>query len=137
MSIHPSAGSLPPHEQLVNVPRLVAAYYAEAPDPSAPAHRVAFGTSRHRGTSLPNSFNERHILAVTQAICLYRTQQRTDGALFIGIDTHALSEPAFYSALEVLAANDVHTMIDSRDGYTPTPAISHAILAYNRGRNDG
>jgi phosphoglucomutase len=122
---------------LVNVPRLVTAYYAERPDPSVAAERVAFGTSGHRGCAFTRSFNEAHILAVTQAICLYRAGQGIDGPLFLGIDTHALAEPAFASALEVLAANGVVVMIDDRRGYTPTPVISHAILTYNRGRKRG
>jgi phosphoglucomutase len=122
---------------LVNVPRLITAYFAGKPDPSVPTQRVAFGTSGHRGSAFQNAFNEDHIVAITQAICLYRAQQGTDGPLFIGKDTHALSEPALVSALEVLAANGVETMIDELDGYTPTPVISHAILTYNRGRKTG
>ena len=112
-------------------------YYALEPDPAVAAQRVAFGTSGHRGTSLECSFNEEHILAITQAICLYRRQNGIDGPLFLGIDTHALSESAFASALEVLAANGVEVMIDDRDGYTPTPVVSHAILTYNRGKTSG
>jgi phosphoglucomutase len=112
-------------------------YYALEPDAAVAAQRVAFGTSGHRGTSSERSFNEEHILAITQAICLYREQNGIDGPLFIGIDTHALSEAAFASALEVLAANNVEVMIDDRDGYTPTPVVSHAILTYNKGRTDG
>src|SRR5580658_806907 len=119
---------------LVNVPRLVTAYYTDAPDPAAPAQRVAFGTSGHRGTAFNRSFNEDHILAITQAICLYRMRQGTHGPLFLGIDTHALSVPACATALEVLAANEVEVMIAGRDEYTPTPVISHAILTYNHGR---
>jgi phosphoglucomutase len=119
---------------LINVPRLVAAYYAERPDPAVRDQRVAFGTSGHRGSSLKTAFNELHILATTQAICDYRRENGIDGPLFLGIDTHALSEPAFVSAMEVLAANDVDVMIDDARGYTPTPVISHAILTYNRGR---
>ena len=122
---------------LINVPRLVTAYYAERPDPSVADERVAFGTSGHRGSALERSFNESHILAITQAICQYRQSRAIDGPLFIGIDTHALSEPAFVSALEVLAANDVEVMTDAAGGYTPTPVISHAILHYNRGRQSG
>jgi phosphoglucomutase len=122
---------------LVNVPRLITAYYTEAPDPAVPAQRVAFGTSGHRGTAFNRSFNEDHILAITQAICLYRKQQGTDGPLFLGIDTHALSSPACATALEVLAANGVEVMIAAGDEYTPTPVISHAILTYNRGRKTG
>jgi phosphoglucomutase len=119
---------------LANVARLVTVYYAERPDPTEPTQRVAFGTSGHRGSSLKRSFNEAHILATTQAICDYRKQAGTSGPLFLGMDTHALSEPAFASALEVLAANRVEVMIDRDLGYTPTPVISHAILTYNRGR---
>jgi phosphoglucomutase len=119
---------------LVNLPKLIAAYYTEAPDPSVPEQRVVFGTSGHRGSALEKSFNEWHILAMTQAICLYRKRKRIDGPLFLGMDTHAVSVPAFRSALEVLAANGVDTMIAEREEYTPTPAVSHAILTYNRGR---
>jgi phosphoglucomutase len=122
---------------LVNVARLVAAYYTEQPDVSVAAERVAFGTSGHRGCAFERSFNEAHILAITQAICLYRKKQRIDGPLFIGMDTHALSEPAFATALEVCAANGVEVMTDNTHGYTPTPVISHAILTYNRGRTSG
>ncbi len=122
---------------LVNVPRLVTAYYTETPDPSVPAQRVAFGTSGHRGSAFDKAFNERHILAISQAICQYREQQGIDGPLFLGIDTHALSVPACASALEVLAANEVDVMIAEGDEYTPTPAVSHAILTYNRGRTTG
>src|SRR5262250_2153165 len=122
---------------LIDVPRLVTAYYARRPDPSVPAQRVRFGTSGHRGSALDNAFNEAHILAITQAICLYRKEHRIDGPLYIGRDTHALSEPAFVSALEVLAANGVEVMVDADNGYTPTPVISHAILRYNRGRKQG
>ncbi|MCA1734490.1 MAG: phosphoglucomutase, alpha-D-glucose phosphate-specific, partial [Acidobacteria bacterium] len=121
-------GTLPTAEMLVNVPRLVTAYYAERPDPSVREQRVAFGTSGHRGSSLRLSFNELHILATTQAICDYRREEKIDGPLFLGIDTHALSEPAFVSAMEVLAANGVEVMIDKDRGYTPTPVISRAIL---------
>ena len=122
---------------LVNVPRLVTAYYTEVPDPSVPEQRVAFGTSGHRGSAFEKAFNESHILAITQAICLYRKQQKIDGPLFLGMDTHALSVPAMASALEVLAANGVEVMIAEGDEYTPTPVISHAILTYNRGRKTG
>jgi phosphoglucomutase len=122
---------------LVNVPRLVTAYYTEAPDPAQPAQRVAFGTSGHRGAAFTRSFNEDHILAITQAICLHRKRQGTDGPLFLGIDTHALSIPANATALEVLAANGVEVMIAEGDEYTPTPVISHAILTHNRGRKTG
>ena len=137
MSISPYAGKPAEPEMLINVPRLVTAYYACRPDPAIPAQRVAFGTSGHRGSSLDHAFNEAHILAITQAICLYRQQQGINGPLFLGIDTHALSEPALASALEVLAANEVEVMVDADRGYTPTPVISHAILTYNRGRRQG
>jgi len=122
---------------LVNVPRLVSAYYTRHPDALNPAHLVAFGTSGHRGSSFDNSFNEAHILAITQAICLYRAENKINGPLFLGMDTHALSEPAFATALEVLAANSVDVMIQKGFGYTPTPVISHAILAHNRGQDAG
>jgi phosphoglucomutase len=122
---------------LVNVAKLVTAYYAEQPDPAVAAERVAFGTSGHRGSAFARTFNETHVLAITQAICLYRRAHEITGPLFMGMDTHALSEPAFASALEVLAANGVEVMIDRDHGYTPTPVISHAILAYNRGRSSG
>ncbi len=122
---------------LINVPRLITAYYAERPDPAIPAQRVAFGTSGHRGSALDAAFNEAHILAISQAICQYRRNQGIDGPLFLGMDTHALSEPAFASAMEVLAANGVEVMIDRERGYTPTPAISHEIVNYNRGRKTG
>ena len=137
MKVSPLAGKPAPESILANIPRLVTAYYALAPDPAESTQKVAFGTSGHRGTSFESSFNENHILAITQAICLHRRQQGIDGPLFIGIDTHALSEPAFASALEVLAANEVDVMIDNRDSFTPTPVVSHAILGYNRGRKDG
>ena len=122
---------------LVNVPRLVTAYYAERPDASVAAERVAFGTSGHRGSAFHRTFNEAHILAITQAICIYRQVRKIDGPLYVGMDTHALSEPALASALEVLAANGVDVMIDQDRGYTPTPVISHAILRYNHGRASG
>jgi phosphoglucomutase len=137
MIISPYAGKPAERWMLVNIPRLISAYYTEIPDPSAPEQKVAFGTSGHRGSSLKKSFNEWHILAITQAICLYRKQQKTDGPLFIGIDTHALSVPAFSTALEVLAANEVELMIANGDQYTPTPVISHAILSYNKNRKSG
>ncbi len=137
MEISKLAGKPAEPSLLINVPRLVTAYYTGRPDPSVPAQRVVFGTSGHRGSALDNAFNEAHILAITQAICLYRKQQSIDGPLYIGIDTHALSEPAFASALEVLAANGVDVMVDADNGYTPTPVISHAILTYNRGRKRG
>jgi phosphoglucomutase len=122
---------------LVNVPKLVAAYYTKVPDPSVPEQRVAFGTSGHRGSAFDTAFNERHILAISQAICRYRQQQKINGPLFLGMDTHALSVPALASALEVLAANGVEVMLAEGDEYTPTPVISHAILTYNRGRTTG
>jgi phosphoglucomutase len=135
--ISPLAGAPAPPELLVDVPRLLAAYVDERPDPSVAAQRVSFGTSGHRGSSLDRSFNEWHVLAISQAICEYRPRQGIDGPLFLGIDTHALSVPAFQSALEVLAANGVETAIAARGEYTPTPAISHAILTHNRGRETG
>jgi phosphoglucomutase len=137
MKVSPLAGTPADQSVLLNVPRLITAYYAELPDPSVPAQRVAFGTSGHRGSSLQRAFNERHILAISQAICLYRKQQQIDGPLFLGMDTHALSVPALATALEVLAANGVEVMLAQRDEYTPTPVISHAILTYNRGRKTG
>ena len=133
-NISPLAGQPAQAAQLVDVAKLVAAYYDLRPDPAVPAQRVAFGTSGHRGSSFDRSFNEAHVLAITQAICLYRSAQGIDGPLLIGIDTHALSRPAFESALEVLAANDVVTLIAKDDDFTPTPAVSHAILVHNRGR---
>lgn len=137
MSVHELAGKKAPASILVNVPRLVSAYYAIAPDAGEPGQRVSFGTSGHRGVSLQATFNEAHILAITQAICHYRRQQGITGPLYIGFDTHALSEPALVSALEVLAANDVAVLTAKDMNYTPTPAISHAILSYNRGRKSG
>ncbi|RGC67425.1 Phosphoglucomutase [Micromonospora sp. MW-13] len=134
---HPRAGQPAEPADLVDVPRLVTAYYAEHPDPDDPAQQVSFGTSGHRGSSLRNAFNSDHILAVTQALCDHRREQGLDGPLFLGRDTHALSAPAAVDALEVLAANGVTVLVDSRDGYTPTPAVSHAILAHNRGRTSG
>jgi phosphoglucomutase len=137
MKVSPLAGKSPEPGMLVNVPKLITAYYTDVPDPSIPAQRVAFGTSGHRGSALQNAFNEWHILAIAQAICLYRKLQHTDGPLFLGMDTHALSMPAFASALEVLAANGVEVIIAEGDEYTPTPVISHAILSYNRARKTG
>ena len=137
MKTNPLAGKPIEPGMLVNVPRLITAYYTEVPDPEVPGQRVAFGTSGHRGTPFNMSFNENHILAVTQAICLYRKRQGTDGPLFLGIDTHALSIPAGTTALEVLAANEVDVMIAEGDEYTPTPAISHAILTFNRRKKAG
>ena len=136
-TISPLAGTPAPPDRLVNVSTLVAAYYDQRPDPSVAAQRVAFGTSGHRGSSFDATFNEAHVLAMSQAICLYRREQGIDGPLFIGIDTHALSLPAFQSALEVLAANGVEVMIAKDGEYTPTPALSHAILIYNRARTSG
>lgn len=135
--ISPLAGKPAPRSILVDVSRLVSAYYTNVPDPSVPSQRVAFGTSGHRGSSFECSFNEWHVLAMTQAICEYRHKQGISGPLFLGIDTHALSQPACASALEVLAANGVEVMLATDDEYTPTPAISHAILTYNRGRSSG
>jgi phosphoglucomutase len=137
MKVSPLAGKPASASILANIPRLVTAYYSERPDPAIAAQRVAFGTSGHRGSAFDVAFNEAHILAISQAICLYRKSQGIDGPLFLGMDTHALSEPAFASALEVLAANDVEVMIDRDHLYTPTPVISHAILTYNRGRKTG
>jgi phosphoglucomutase len=137
MKVSPSAGKPAEASMLVNVPRLVTAYYTEVPDSSVPGQRVAFGTSGHRGSAFDKAFNEWHILAISQAICLYRKQNKIDGPLFLGMDTHALSVPACASALEVLAANGVEVMLAEGDEYTPTPVISHAILTYNRGRKTG
>ncbi len=137
MNISPLAGQPPAPGTLVDVAKLITAYYTDVPDPAVPAQRVAFGTSGHRGSSFDTAFNEWHILAISQAICLYRTQHQIDGPLFLGMDTHALSVPALASALEVLAANGVDVMLAERDAYTPTPVISHAILTYNRGRLSG
>ncbi len=136
-NISPLAGKPAEPAMLVNVPRLITAYYTQIPDPSVPEQRVAFGTSGHRGSAFDTAFNEWHILAITQAICLHRKQHKIDGPLFLGMDTHALSVPAMASALEVLAANRVEVMIANADEYTPTPAISHAILTHNRGRKTG
>ena len=137
MKISPLAGRIAPPEILVNVSKLVTAYYSEIPDVAVPGQSVAFGTSGHRGSSFDKTFNEYHVLAITQAICLYRKEQGVNGPLFIGIDSHALSEPAFVSALEVLAANEVEVMISAGGEYVPTPAISQAILIYNQGRTTG
>jgi phosphoglucomutase len=135
--LDPLAGRPAPADRLVDVPRLVTAYYSLKPDPSVAAQRVSFGTSGHRGSSFAAGFNENHVLTVTQAICAYRRQRGIEGPLFIGFDTHALSAPAFASALEVLAANGVQVLTAADDEYTPTPAVSHAILTYNRGRTAG
>lgn len=137
MSVHPLAGKVAPYEILINVPRLISAYYTHQPDPSDPAQQVAFGTSGHRGTSLNNNFNEAHILAICQAIYELRRAEGITGPLYIGMDTHALSEPALNTAIEVFAANEVEIVIQEGFGYTPTPVISHAILTYNRARQTG
>ncbi len=137
MKVSPFAGQPAEPSMLVNVPKLVTAYYAEVPDPSVPEQRVVFGTSGHRGSAFDKAFNEWHILAMSQAICQYRERKKIDGPLFLGMDTHALSVPAHAGALEVLAANGVEVMIAEGDEYTPTPAVSHAILTYNRGRTTG
>ncbi len=136
-NVSPRAGKPIEPSLLVNVPRLVTAYFTGKPDPKVPAQRVAFGTSGHRGSAFDDAFNEAHILAISQAICHYRSGRGITGPLYIGIDTHALSEPALASALEVFAANAVDVMIDARGGYTPTPVVSHAILAYNKNRTSG
>ena len=136
MALSKLAGQPAPAEILENIPRLVSAYYTIKPDPSVDSHLVAFGTSGHRGSALDGSFNEAHIFAIAQAICEYRKSQGYTGPLYMGKDPHALSEPAQISALEVFAANDVLVLLNDK-GYTPTPAISHAILAYNKGRKDG
>jgi phosphoglucomutase len=135
--INPLAGKPAPSAMLANIPRLVTAYFAGRPDPSVPSQRVAFGTSGHRGSSLNHAFNEAHILAISQALCDHRHKAGISGPLFIGIDTHALAEPALASALEVFAANGIDVMIDQHDGYTPTPAVSRTILSYNKGRENG
>jgi len=137
MAQHPLAGQPAPDSILENIPRLVSLYYSVQPDPADPAQRVSFGTSGHRGCARDGSFNEAHILAISQAVCEHRAEQGIDGPLFLGIDTHALSEPALISAVEVFAANGVQLMLDAAAGYTPTPVISHAILGYNRGRESG
>jgi phosphoglucomutase len=137
MKVSPLAGKPVDQAHLVDVPRLITAYYSLVPDVSVPAQRVSFGTSGHRGSAFDTAFNEAHIVAISQAICLYRKSQNINGPLYLGMDTHALSVPAFASALEVMAGNGVETMVDSGNGYTPTPAISHAILTYNRGRKSG
>ena len=137
MAIHPLAGKKAPLELLPNIPRLMSAYYTHAPDPTNKGQRVSFGTSGHRGTSLSHTFNENHIAAISQAICEYRQQAGYSGPLFLGMDTHALSEAALATAVEVFAANGVTTMLQAGMGYTPTPVISHAILAYNRGKKSG
>jgi phosphoglucomutase len=137
MALHPLAGQPAPRDQRINLPRLVAAYYTNPPDPANPAQRVAFGTSGHRGSSLHGSFNEDHVLAICQAICAYRQANGITGPLYLGMDTHALSEPALLSAIEVFAANEVEICVQTGRGYTPTPAVSFAILTYNQGRTAG
>src|SRR5215218_2662415 len=136
MSVSPLAGQLPEPSSLIDVDRLADAYYDERPDPAVPEQRVSFGTSGHRGSAFNRAFNEAHIVAMTQAICSYRSANGIDGPLFLAKDTHALSEPAFSTTLEVLAGNDVEVMIDAADGPTATPVLSHAILTHNRGRKD-
>jgi phosphoglucomutase len=137
MSLHKLAGKPAPDELIANIPQLVAAYYTRHPSPDEPSHQVSFGTSGHRGCSLKNSFNQDHILAICQAICEYRARKGYSGPLFVGMDTHALSEAAFTTSVEVFAANDVTIKIQQGGGYTPTPVISHAILTYNKGRTEG
>ena len=137
MEVSTDAGKPAKPSMLVNVPKLITAYFEEVPDPLVPEQQVLFGTSGHRGSSFKNSFNENHILAITQAICLYRLKQKITGPLFLGMDTHALSVPAFATALEVLTANGIEVMIAGKEEYTPTPVISHAIIMYNRGRREG
>ena len=134
MSIHPNAGKFPSHRRLVNIPKLISSYYSGIPDAANREQRISFGTSGHRGSSVHNSFNENHVLAVSQAVVLYRKEFKIDGPLFIGIDTHALSTPAFRSTVEVMAGNEVQIFISKDDEYTPTPAVSHAILTFNKGR---
>src|SRR3569832_2624377 len=137
MKVNPLAGKPAPQSILVKVPRLITAYYKEIPDPGEATQRVAFGTSGHRGSSFDAAFNECHILAITEAICRYRKRHDISGPLYLGKDTHGLAEPALDSALEVFAAHDVAVMADAGGGYTPTPAVSHAILTYNKGRKSG
>lgn len=137
MAIHPLAGKVAPESTLVDVSALLQAYYEKKPDPGIREQKVSFGTSGHRGSSFKHSFNEAHILAITQAVCEYRAAQGTSGPLYLGLDTHALSQPAFQTTIEVLSANGVEILIDQDGGYTPTPVISHAILTYNRGRTSG
>ena len=134
MSIHPNAGKFPSHRRLVNIPKLISSYYSGIPDATNREQRISFGTSGHRGSSVHNSFNENHVLAVSQAVVLYRKEFKIDGPLFIGIDTHALSTPAFRSTVQVMAGNEVQIFISKDDEYTPTPAVSHAILTFNKGR---
>ncbi len=136
MTSHPLAGKPAPQSILANIPRLVSNYYSLVPDPAIAGHRVAFGTSGHRGSANQCNFNQGHVLAISQAVCEHRKKQGIDGPLFLGVDTHALSEPALISAVEVFAANGVELMIDADSGYTPTPVISHAILGHNRGKTE-
>ena len=135
--INPLAGKTVEPPMLANIPRLVTAYFAGKPDPSIQSQRVAFGTAGHRGSALNNAFNEAHILSVSQALCDDRRKRGITGPMFVGIDTHALAEPALASALEVFAADGVEVMVDQHDGYTPTPVISRAIITYNKGRENG
>jgi len=137
MAVHELAGKPAPREQLIDVSRLVTAYFTAHPDPDHPGERVAFGTSGHRGSSLARSFNDDHIAAIAQAVCEHRAERGIDGPLFVGIDTHALSEPALATVLEVVVANGAHAVVQAGGGYTPTPVISHAILTHNRGRDAG
>ena len=137
MTAHATAGQSPPPATLIDVAAVQAAYYSHRPDPAESAQRVAFGTSGHRGSALDSSFNEAHILAITQALCEYRAESGIDGPLFLGRDTHALSAPAHQTALEVLTAHGIEVRVAARDDYTPTPVVSHAILTWNRGRARG
>src|SRR5919204_4383344 len=137
MAVSPLAGRLPDSSALVDVDRLVAAYYDERPDPAVPTERVSFGTSGHRGSSLTRTFTETHVLAMSEAVCRFRSVRGIDGPLFLGRDTHALSEPAFQTIVEVLAARGVDVMVDDGDRATPTPVVSHAIVAHNRRRFGG
>lgn len=137
MKLNQLAGKPVKPSNLVNIPKLITSYYSQIPDYSEDEERVVFGTSGHRGSSFKTTFNEWHILSISQAICEYRKQHNIDGPLFLGIDTHALSTPAYASVLEVLAANGLDVMIAERDEFTPTPAVSHAILTYNRSRTKG
>lgn len=137
MPLHPLAGKPAPHNLLVNIPQLIAAYYTQQPDPAEVSHKVAFGTSGHRGSSLANTFNENHILAICQAIAELRVAEGITGPLYLGMDTHALSEPAHRTAVEVFAANSVEVMVQAGGGYTPTPSVSFAILTHNRWRTMG
>src|ERR1051326_4962599 len=134
MALHPLAGKPPTAAMLADIPKLPISYFTREPDPEITGQRVSFGTSGHRGSSLRCTFNERHIMAITAAICDYRKTQGIDGPLFLGKDTHALSEPAFETALAVLVSKGIETMVDGDGGFTPTPALSHAILTYNRNR---